>query len=90
MSGVYESLTADWALVLGRDLSGPDDDFFEAGGHSLAAIQLVARIRARYGIEVPVACVFTHSTAGGLAEEIARLLAEGVPAGEAGNDHHRV
>jgi hypothetical protein len=90
MSAVYESLTADWALVLGSDPSGPDDDFFEAGGHSLAAIQLVARIRARHGVEVPVACVFTHSTAGALAGEIDRLLAESVPTGEGGNDHSGV
>lgn len=74
---VHQALADDWTLLLGLDGVGFDDDFFEAGGHSLVAIQLVARIRARYGVEVPVADVFTHPTVGELAQVVIGLLEDG-------------
>ncbi|GAA0841714.1 phosphopantetheine-binding protein [Streptosporangium amethystogenes subsp. fukuiense] len=74
---VHQALADDWALLLGLDAVGSDDDFFEAGGHSLVAIQLVARIRARHGVEVPVAEVFTHPTVGELAQVVLGLLEDG-------------
>lgn len=33
-----------WRQVLGRADAGPDDDFFQLGGHSLQVIQLAARL----------------------------------------------
>lgn len=74
---LQRALADDWALLLGLESAGLDDDFFEAGGHSLVAIQLVARIRARHGVEVPVADVFTHPTVGELAQIVLDLLEDG-------------
>ncbi|WP_326640467.1 phosphopantetheine-binding protein [Streptosporangium sp. NBC_01755] len=74
---VHRALADDWALLLGLESVGLDDDFFEAGGHSLVAIQLVARIRARHGVEVPVADVFTHPTVAELAQVVIDLLEDG-------------
>jgi acyl carrier protein len=34
------------------------DNFFALGGHSLLATQLVARLRERYGLDVPLQMVF--------------------------------
>jgi acyl carrier protein len=38
-----------WAAALGSDDVGEGDDFFELGGNSLTAIDLMARIRAEFG-----------------------------------------
>ncbi|MFF0522326.1 non-ribosomal peptide synthase/polyketide synthase [Actinomadura nitritigenes] len=59
-----------WRLVLRLDRIGADDDFFELGGHSILATQLVARIRTRFQVDLPVAAVFDAPTLGTLAATI--------------------
>jgi amino acid adenylation domain-containing protein/thioester reductase-like protein len=39
-----------WARLLGREHVGLDDDFFEAGGNSLLAAEMLAQVRAIFGI----------------------------------------
>jgi len=60
-------LQAIWQDVLGCGPVGREDDFFAVGGHSLKAIRLVADIRARFGVELPLSAVFAHPTLAGLA-----------------------
>ncbi|MGD8150943.1 Pls/PosA family non-ribosomal peptide synthetase [Ornithinimicrobium sp. Y1694] len=55
-----------WADVMGADVTSPKDDFFEAGGGSLTAAQIVGRLRERYP-EVAVGDLYTHHTVGSLA-----------------------
>jgi amino acid adenylation domain-containing protein len=64
-----------WQDLLGRDEVGIDDDFFDVGGHSLLAMQLMARIGRRWGRALPLACLFEHGTIAGLAD----LLREDAP-----------
>ena len=59
--------------ILGESTVGPDDDFFALGGSSLAAVQLVTRIRDSFGIELSVGLVFEKGTIHGLADELTRL-----------------
>ncbi len=47
--------------VVGVQL-GPDDNFFDAGGHSLLAARLVSRIRAVLGAELDPASLFSAPT----------------------------
>ena len=54
------------ARLLGAHIEGPDDDFFELGGGSLSAAQLVTALRERYP-EMTVAELYDHPRLGSLA-----------------------
>ncbi|CAH0301767.1 non-ribosomal peptide synthetase [Roseomonas sp. CECT 9278] len=47
-----------WCDLLGRASVGREDDFFALGGHSLLGMTLMARIRARFGVDLPVKALF--------------------------------
>ena len=47
-------LAALWAEVLGLPAAGVRDSFFDLGGHSLLAARLATKLRARFGIDVPL------------------------------------
>ncbi len=66
---IEELLAGIWAELLGRDRIGVDDDFFAAGGHSLLAARLTGRLRAAFGVDLPLAEVFAHPTVAALARE---------------------
>ncbi|MAE67645.1 MAG: hypothetical protein CMJ18_25610 [Phycisphaeraceae bacterium] len=55
-------IAAIWESVLDRDAVGIDQEFLEAGGHSLAAAQILARLRVKEGVELPPSAVFDHPT----------------------------
>lgn len=50
-----------WRAVLGRDDIGVQDNFFEAGGDSVSAMQIVARARSA-GLVLAPADLFEHQT----------------------------
>ena len=63
------ALAAAWSQILGRDV-GREDHFFELGGDSIQAIQVVARARAA-GLEITPAEVFEHPVLADLARRVA-------------------
>ncbi|MER6830124.1 amino acid adenylation domain-containing protein [Streptosporangium sp. NPDC000563] len=63
-------LAGIWARVLDAPPPGPDDDFFERGGHSLRAMRLVSAIRAELGRDVSVEDVYTARTYGALSSGV--------------------
>lgn len=56
--------------VLGVPNVGPRDDFLELGGDSLRAVQLLARLRVRFDVDLAISSVFDQRTPSGLAREI--------------------
>ncbi|MFD6395686.1 non-ribosomal peptide synthase/polyketide synthase [Nocardia sp. NPDC060249] len=65
------------AGVLGVELVGADDDFFDLGGNSLIATRVAARLGAALNRQVPVARIFETPVVAALA---AALDADGGPA----------
>jgi amino acid adenylation domain-containing protein len=51
-----------WADVLGTADLGRSADFFALGGNSLLAMRMLARVRKRLGVRVPVRAIFEEST----------------------------
>jgi amino acid adenylation domain-containing protein len=78
-----ELLAGLWSGLLARDPERirPSDDFFAQGGHSLLAMQLVSRIRERFGADLPLREIFEAPTLGALARrvEAATRSSAGVP-----------
>ncbi len=52
------------------------DDFFDLGGHSLVATQLVVRINRIFALNLPLQMVFLHRTVFELAAEVERASLE--------------
>jgi amino acid adenylation domain-containing protein len=67
---VEEKLVAIWTEVLAIERVSLTDDFFDLGGHSLMATQVVSRIRGALGIQLPLRTIFESPTVAGLAEAI--------------------
>ncbi|MFD7441084.1 Pls/PosA family non-ribosomal peptide synthetase [Streptomyces sp. NPDC059909] len=67
-------LARQWRELLGAPVTGVDADFFASGGGSLAAAQLVSRIRERYGTG-SVGDIYQHPTLGALARTLENATA---------------
>ena len=58
---IEHAVALAWELLLGRPV-GAEDDFFAAGGQSLLAAQLGARLAERFGVELPLPVLFERPT----------------------------
>jgi amino acid adenylation domain-containing protein len=67
-----EKIASAWRQILKVERIGVHDDFFDLGGHSLAAMQVVSRLRGALSSSLNVLQMFEHPTIAGLAETIDR------------------
>ncbi|GAA0598338.1 non-ribosomal peptide synthetase [Kribbella sandramycini] len=65
-----EIVTAVWSEVLGVPELGPDDSFFDLGGHSLSAAQARDRLSAVLGRPIATLELFTYPTVRELAARL--------------------
>ncbi|HEX2642744.1 MAG TPA: amino acid adenylation domain-containing protein, partial [Thermoanaerobaculia bacterium] len=78
---VERLLAVIWGDLLGIDRVGAHDSFFELGGHSLLGLQLVARLQAGFGVEIPLRTLFEAPTLAALAAAVAAELEQRRTAG---------
>lgn len=74
---VQEFLAGVWQEELGVERVGSGDGFFDLGGTSLIAMQVMVRLCREFDIDLPLATIFTHPTLealAGAAED--RILAD--------------
>jgi acyl carrier protein len=84
---LQEVLSKVWAESLGIEKVGIEDDFFELGGASVVATQIVSRLRQMFQMDLPAILLFDtptieklagymieHEAQPGLTEKTATLL----------------
>ena len=69
-----------WTEVLGIDTVGLHDNFFDLGGHSLAASRVISRVIQTFQLELPIKALFDAPTVAEMAKVI--LHHQGEKAGE--------
>jgi amino acid adenylation domain-containing protein len=85
LCGIYED-------ILTKDQVGIKDNFFEIGGHSLKAVQVIFRLQKELGININVAVIFNNPTVEELATEVENVVLLkniGVPKGMEGSQDRR-
>ncbi|MDO6434615.1 LLM class flavin-dependent oxidoreductase [Flavitalea sp. BT771] len=66
-----------WKEILGLEKVDRNTSFFNVGGHSLRAIQLVSRIHRSLGVSLKIADIFTQRT----VRDLARLISGKIKSG---------
>jgi len=69
-SPVEELLIQIWSELLRRGDVGIDSDFFESGGNSLLATQVISRVRRVFQLELPLRALFEAPTVAQFAQLI--------------------
>ena len=75
---VVALILAEFRAALDAPELGPDDDFFDHGGHSLIATRIIGRLLSKHGIELHFNDLFSYPSAAALALK-ARRIGEATP-----------
>ena len=88
-SDVELKLAQIWAEILSIDKVGIHDNFFDLGGHSLAATRVISRVIEIFQLELPLKALFESPTVADMAlvitknqankaghEDLTRMLSE--------------
>jgi amino acid adenylation domain-containing protein len=67
MSAVERTIFEAWRDVLGRDEIGINENFFDAGGHSLLMVKVFARLRFGFSANLSITHLFQYPTVSSLA-----------------------
>ena len=72
--GMEQALAQLWRELLDVAQVGRSDHFFDLGGNSLIAIQLVSRIRMEFEVDLALATIFRHPLLTDLSEQVLLAL----------------
>ncbi|WP_298516663.1 non-ribosomal peptide synthetase [uncultured Kordia sp.] len=73
-SEVQKKLVTLWEELLAVDKIGIEDDFFELGGNSIKAMQLITNVQELFQVTIDIANVFLNPNITQLATEIEKSL----------------
>jgi amino acid adenylation domain-containing protein len=82
-----------WQNVMKREQIGVEDHFFDIGGHSLLAVQIVARVKEKYNVEFSMRRLFEVATIAGMAsyvENAVWLKQSDSASADAGDDYEEI
>lgn len=68
---IENTVAAAVADLLGLDRVGVEDDFFQLGGHSLQAMQLLSRLNSDLGVTIPLQQLFSEEAT---VSNLARII----------------
>jgi aspartate racemase len=71
-----EIIAGIWAEVLNLETFGIHDNFFDLGGHSLKATQVVSRLRRTFRMDLPLRVLFEAPTVAEFALRVEQSLAD--------------
>ncbi|WP_405150347.1 amino acid adenylation domain-containing protein [Sphaerisporangium sp. NBC_01403] len=71
---IEQALAEVWADLLGVDRVGVHDSFFEVGGHSLRAVQLVNQVERLTGIRISLRGLFLSPSIAGIKSQLLELI----------------
>ena len=74
---VEEMLMGVFGAVLKLNQINIRESFFEIGGHSLSAMQVISRVRSMFGVEIGVRSIFDEPTVEGLARSVEKAMRAG-------------
>ena len=74
---IEEAVAEIWTELLGGETVGAHDNFFERGGHSLLAVQLLSRLRNTFEVEVSLPDFLEDPTISRLARIVEQTLEHG-------------
>jgi non-ribosomal peptide synthetase component F len=72
-SEVERRIGTVWAAALGREL-GRDQDFFQSGGNSRLALQVIADMQDEFDLDLPVRLIFERPTVARLSAAVVELI----------------
>lgn len=73
-STLEEAVAGILCELLNLDRISVVENFFMLGGHSLLGLQVIARLRDTFSVELPLRTLFDAPTAAGLAAEVETLI----------------
>ncbi len=83
---VADAAHAAWTNVLGADPVDEEDNFFEAGGDSLSALELITLLGDEFGTNIAMAEFYRAPTFGGLVALFAAAAAAAAATGDGDGD----
>jgi thioesterase domain-containing protein/acyl carrier protein len=75
-TAIEKTIAAIWRDALGVQQISLEDDFFDLGGHSMIAVQVMTQLETETGRRLPLSTLMTHST----IQKLASLFAAEKPA----------